>query len=100
MRSASSAQREFSCHAGIYACRAYASLIREAWPEGRLPLVEGDSVKMGTQGDDGALRWSKSSKLNKSIHIEGNKISMSRLDSAIRRLQAQRICLNCGRSDR
>ncbi len=30
------------------------------------------AVKMGTPGDDGALRWSRSNKLNKFIHIEGN----------------------------
>lgn len=31
-------------------CRAYASLIREAWPEGRLPLVKGDCGKNGDAG--------------------------------------------------
>ena len=31
-------------------CRAHASLIREAWPEGRLPLVEGEFGKSGDAG--------------------------------------------------
>ena len=45
------AQREFVLPRGAFTLRrAYASLIREAWPEGRLPLVEGEFGKSGDAG--------------------------------------------------
>ena len=47
------APANLSCLAGIYALQAYASLIREAQPEGFLPLVEGE---YGESGDAGRRR--------------------------------------------